>query len=407
MNIFRFMLRKDVKRMLLVSIGLSLLSIVFLLFSCRDMYAFEQYSSTFQSFSQSENPYESVSQKLSETESDSVDVMTEINEFTMSNLKPGEPPAVIPDELVSQLLAPLEQTGKYGGTESDDRSMLTIMLTQLESQNRSGELIENRVRGYTRNARRGVRDIYSLDLSEHLIDEYTDVLSYQETVTGAIDTRAADAFVDYMSEEILLTLGLYILLFYIFSSELQSGRFRSFAITKAGARKFTANKLITGYCAAVIFTVIYYMSAFAAMLIINTDGSLLSAPIQYLSGFELSSETMTVGEYILMVFVLKLLYALFISSVIMLVSMLSRKTIVAGTLSLGLIILLKVAAPNLSQSLAGMIFSCSFINMTGDINYIDLLTVPVKIYYLYGAVTILCTAAITGIVCVLSGKRGM
>ena len=143
------------------------------------------------------------------------------------------------------------------------------------------------------------------------------------------------------------------------------------------------------------------------MLIINTDGSLLSAPIQYLSGFELSSETMTVGEYILMVFVLKLLYALFISSVIMLVSMLSRKTIVAGTLSLGLIILLKVAAPNLSQSLAGMIFSCSFINMTGDINYIDLLTVPVKIYYLYGAVTILCTAAITGIVCVLSGKRGM
>lgn len=409
MKILGFMLKKDIGRTLIIGIALSLISVVFFISSCKNMYQYDEYTAALNSFSESDDIYGSVSEELTKSQSGSDEVMQEINDYVSGNQFPGKPPAVLPDELVEKLFAPSTRQGKYCDTQLDDSIMLSVMLTQIEAQHNSKIMIEERMEGYTRNVRRGVKDKYSLALSEKLIDDYTEVISYETDKTKLTDTRAADAFIEYMSSEIILAFGIYILLFFVFSSEIQSGRFRSFSVTKTGARKFTLYKIIAGYSAAAIFTSIWYLISVIVMLILNKDGSLLSAPLQYLSGFELSSETVTVGGYIFILFIFKLVYALFISSVIMLISMISRKTIIAGILSLAPIIFFGTVGTSaeLSESRLGMIFSCNFTGMTKDINYVSFLNSPVKIYCLYVPIILLSTAALTAIIYAISGKRGI
>lgn len=409
MKIFSFMLKKELGRTLIISILLAVISTVFFISSCKNMYKYDEYTAALNSFSESSDIYESISEELSKSQSGSNEVMQEINEYVSSNQIPGKPPAMIPDELVEKLFAPSNQQGEYCDTQRDDSIMLSVMLTQIESQHNSKTMIEERMEGYTRNVRRGVKDKYSLALSEKLIDDYSEVVSYETGKTELTDTRAANAFIEYMSSEVVLAFGLYILLFYTFSSEIQSGRFRSFAITKTGARKFTLNKIITSYVVVVIFTAIYYVSAIIVMLILNKDSSLFSAPLQYLNGYEMSSETITVGGYIFLLFIFKLIYALFISSLILFMSIISRKTIIAGLLSLAPIMLFRSIGTDtkLSQSRLGMIFSCDFTGMTKDINYVSFLNAPVKIYYLYILIILFSTAAFTGLIYAVSGKRGI
>ena len=102
--------------------------------------------------------------------------------------------------------------------------------------------------GYSRNARRGVTDEYSLKLSDKLISDYNAVITDLKKSDDIIDTRAADGFENYMSSEILIPFGVYLLLFSIFSSEIQSGRIKSFGISKTGVRKFSLFKLCTRLC---------------------------------------------------------------------------------------------------------------------------------------------------------------
>lgn len=83
------------------------------------------------------------------------------------------------------------------------------------------------MRGYSRNARRGVTDEYSLKLSNKLIEDYDSVITALEKSDKIIDTRAADGFENYMSSEILIPFGVYLLLFSIFSSEIQSSRIKA------------------------------------------------------------------------------------------------------------------------------------------------------------------------------------
>lgn len=72
------------------------------------------------------------------------------------------------------------------------------------------------MRGYSRNARRGVTDEYSLKLSDKLISDYNAVITDLKKSDDIIDTRAADGFENYMSSEILIPFGVYLLLFSIF-----------------------------------------------------------------------------------------------------------------------------------------------------------------------------------------------
>lgn len=409
MKILGFMLKKEIGKTLVIGIALSLISAVFFLSSCKNMYQYDEYTAALNSFSESDDTYESVSEELTKSQSGSDEVMQEISGYVSGNQIPGKPPAVLPDELVEKLFAPSTRQGKYCDTQLDDSIMLSVMLTQVEAQHNSKTMIEERMKGYSRNVRRGVKDKYSLALSEKLIDDYTEVISYETDKTKLTDTRAADAFIEYMSSEIILLFGVFILLFPVFSSEIQSGRFRSFSVTKTGAGKFTLYKIIAGYSSAAIFTSVWYLISVIVMLILNKDGSLLSAPLQYLSGFELSSETVTVGGYIFILYIFKLVYALFISSIIMLISMISRKTIIAGVLSLVPIIFFGTVGTSaeISESRFGMIFSCNFTGMTKDINYVSFLNSPVKIYCLYVPIILLSTAALTAIVYAISGKRGI
>ena len=132
-----------------------------------------------------------------------------------------------------------------------------------------------------------------MKLSDKLISDYNAVITDLKKSDDIIDTRAADGFENYMSSEILIPFGVYLLLFSIFSSEIQSSRIKSFGITKTGVRKFSLFKLCTGFVAVIILVLIIYTVDIITLFIYDTNGFKLDMPLQYLSGFELSSANMS------------------------------------------------------------------------------------------------------------------
>ena len=326
MKLLRFMIRKDMAKSALISLLLALLSCAFLISVLRPSYAYgEKYMTYLKGGS------ETVSQDAQKLADEQNALNNEINDYQNNHNTGGVKQAELPVELEEKIID-FSQKNSQAGAGLD--SMFSLIEGELYSQQNALKLISERVRGYSRNARRGVTDEYSLKLSDKLISDYNAVITDLKKSDDIIDTRAADGFENYMSSEILIPFGVYLLLFSIFSSEIQSSRIKSFGITKTGVRKFSLFKLCTGFVAVIILVLIIYTVDIITLFIYDTNGFKLDMPLQYLSGFELSSANMSFGGYLVAVFAAKLVYALFTASIVMFLSMLCRKTILAGAVCL-------------------------------------------------------------------------
>ena len=298
MKLLRFMIRKDMAKSAFISLLLALLSCAFLISVLRPSYAYgEKYITYLKGGS------ETVSQDAQKLADEQNALNNEINDYQNNHNTGGVKQAELPAELEEKIID-FSQKNSQAGVGLD--SMFSLIEGELYSQQNALKLISERVRGYSRNARRGVTDEYSLKLSNKLIEDYDSVITTLEKSDKIIDTRAADGYENYMSSEILIPFGVYLLLFSIFSSEIQSGRIKSFGITKTGVRKFSLFKLCTGFVAVIILVLIIYTVDIITLLIYDTNGFKLSMPLQYLSGFELSSANMSFGGYIAAVFAAKL-----------------------------------------------------------------------------------------------------
>ena len=218
MKLLRFMIRKDMAKSALISLLLALLSCAFLISVLRPSYAYgEKYMTYLKSGS------EAVSQGAQKLADEQNSLNNEINDYQNNHNTGGVKQAELPVELEKDNR--FSQKNSQAGVGLD--SMFSLIEGQLYAQQNSLKLISERVRGYSRNARRGVTDEYSLKLSNKLIEDYDSVITALEKSDNIIDTRAADGFENYMSSEILIPFGVYLLLFSIFSSEIQSGRIKA------------------------------------------------------------------------------------------------------------------------------------------------------------------------------------
>ncbi len=401
MKIFKFMLKKNMPQTLVISIAFALFSVIFFSNSCSDIFKNTEYKNAFENASKQKKPYEYLTKNITDIQQKSSAAAQKANDYIAAHQTEQKPIVVLPNEIVDELL----ENGQGGNLGQGSAQVYLLLQTQLKAQCSYLQLIEERSRGYSRNVRRGVKDKYSLELSEKLINDYQKILD--KNVTKITDTRAADALNDYLHDEFLTAVGVYALLFHIFSSEIQTKRFSSFSLTKTGARKFSKNKMLSGYTAVLIFLVITYASLFFAMIIKSSGKEILSMPLQYLNGFELSSENINIGEYFLILFAFKTLYLLASASIIMLISFVSKRIIISGIFSL-----IPVFLPNIFEILNlknafAPIFKCDIAAMMNDINYINISDMPIKIYFIFILAMMILTVFFSAAVYLISGKRGV
>ncbi len=395
MNLFVFILNKAIKPTVMITAGLLCASMVFMSVSYHNSFAAaENYDNILSSFSNAEEGF-IISKAQSTALSDNTREIYSRADKYISSHKHNGVPAPLPDSMVDEIIAARSESTSYN-------SVYTLMSSQLFSQAVSRKLITERTEGYSRNIRRGVTDEFSLRTAEKMTDDYTEVLINEENADKVYDTRAADNFTDFMSSELISYLGIFMLTFPLFSSELQSRRFAAIKATATGPKKFTAARAFVGLLQSAAFFTLWYFSL-AAAAVISSGGGILSMPVQYLKGYELSHLPLSFGGFIMYMYALKLIHLLALCAASMLLSLLSAKVILSALAS-GLTAVLFRAAGRIGGA-AGQILSCDISKMSRDINFIDLSSTPMQIPVVFCAVMILFALACLLLTVLLSERR--
>lgn len=168
MKLLRFMIRKDMAKSALISLLLALLSCAFLISVLRPSYAYgEKYMTYLKGGS------ETVSQDAQKLADEQNALNNEINDYQNNHNTGGVKQAELPVELEEKIID-FSQKNSQAGAGLD--SMFSLIEGELYSQQNALKLISERVRGYSRNARRGVTDEYSLKLSDKLIRDRKSVV---------------------------------------------------------------------------------------------------------------------------------------------------------------------------------------------------------------------------------------
>ena len=403
MSVLLFMIKKALRKAVVMGLVIGALSCVFLFFMMKDNSVFDKaYKERFGELSRSEDPYselESTEKNITESRAR---IYRQIDEWQNEHSEYGKPPAPLSKELTEELIR--ERTAD---SSSSPERLTPLIKAELSAQKETKAFIIDRRTGYTRNIRRGVKDEYSLKVSDLLIEDYGKVLERLEGCDKLIDTRAANSLNDYLSGEVLLTLGVFVLIFPVFSSEKSSGRFRAFAVTKTGAFRFTFCKIVSAMLSTLLFIAVGLAVPIIMTAFLSPDKADWSMPVQYLKGFELSARNMSFCGYIGLVCLLKAAYLMMLSSCMLLVSMLSPNNLISGAFSFIAVVLVFLKSRLADGSAAMTVITGDFVSMLNDRGYVPLFAEPVKLYVLFLAGALMLSAVILGLTLILSKRRGI
>ena len=389
MRIFAFMLAKSLRTALVITLAMSVVLCVLFCFVAEKGYVFDdEYTTAFAELER-ESAYKEISEKAAEFQNESNKLSNDINEYINSCQKYGEPPVVLPDGLAGKAVRSTQKG--IDGSTADKSKMYAFMLTELKDGSESEQLINEKLSGYSRNARRGVTDEYSLALSGVLTQDYERVLERQKETDKLYDTRAANVYVNFLAEDKLFYALTFLLFFAAFSSERQSRRLKAFAITKSGAGSFILCKQLTSAVVCLLCVTLYHLCLFLLMCAFG-GGDCIDMPLQYLEGYELSSFDMSFGGFCALMLILRLLSAALLCQTVLLLSFLSRKTIIAGIVCL--------APPALfmglitSESEKAHFISCNMNYFFGGEGYMKIFGTPFPAVWLYVFAVVFLTAVI-------------
>ncbi len=403
MSVLSFMIKKALRKAVVTGLVIGALSCVFLFFMMMDNSVFDKaYKERFGELSRSEDPYSELESSEKNITESRARIYRQIDEWQNEHSEYGKPPAPLSKELTEELIR--ERTAD---SSSSPERLTPLIKAELSAQKETKAFIIDRRTGYTRNIRRGVKDEYSLSVSDFLIEDYGKVLERLEGCDKLIDTRAANSLNDYLSGEVLLTLGVFVLMFSVFSSEKSSGRFRAFAVTKTGAFRFTFCKIVSAMLSTLLFIAVGLAIPIIMTAVLSPDKADWSMPVQYLKGFELSARNMSFFGYIGLVCLLKAAYLMTLSSCMLLVSMLSPNNLISGAFSFIAVVLVFLKSRLADGSAAMTVITGDFVSMLNDRGYVPLFAEPVKLYVLFLAGALMLSAVILGLTLILSKRKGI
>lgn len=414
MKVFNFMIKKDLKPVLMITLALVAFSFLMQFMHYRETVKNEPYyTKAFDTISKKEDVNQTIDNELNEASKKRNDALSEIMMYIYGEgYDMNSPPEELPSEMVEKLFFPSYENGIYAPLAETDENILSQLKIQLYAQQNYVSLISDQLVSYDRNVRRGVKDEYILAVSQKLTEDYTEVI--EEPYTKITDTRAADSMVSFVSTDMIPLFAVFIILFSRFSSEIQSRRFMSFSATKYGAFNFTLSKILSGYVVFTVFYVIYCVGYFVMFLVFDKNSGALFAPVQICATYELSTEALSLFQYMLVIMATRFVYCIALGSIVMLVSFVCKRTIIAGVaglVAIALPLILKetyiVNSAIVAKQYVKIILSCDVFNMYHGLNYVDVLGTPVKVYVLFFVFMAFISVIFSAITLAVSTKRGV
>lgn len=220
----------------------------------------------------------------------------------------------------------LNMPGKYSETVSDDAYMLSQLSRRLANQNTFEESLENNIEIMNRGIRRdaGQTEKYGAVLSE---------LQKVDTEFAVADTIIIDKILKYIEADYFIIILIVLSVFSIFSSVLQNKISNHILVSKMGMKKFALSQIAVTLGIILLGLVIYYAGVILALSKGNIGEIPWSLPIQAINGYENISFAFSVGQYFLISVVIKAIYCIFITSVVLLISILCKNTVISAVLS--------------------------------------------------------------------------
>ena len=378
MRLLLFMLGRSIKPAVLITVFVSVVSCVMLTFCEKGGYVYDkEYDSVFSSL-EADTAYDKVSEMADNTRAQNDDLAKRAGDYIAAHTKPGSPPPVLPDGLAGQAVRAAQKGDD--SSSAGQGELYEFMGSSLKDGKESEQHIGDKLSGYKRNARRGVTDEYSLALSAVLTRDYEQVLDNQQLADKLYDTRAANAYLEYIENDMLFFVLVFLLCFSSFSSERQSRRLSAFAITKAGAARFIFCRIISAGLVCGVCAVIYCLLQFCGMCLSGGVGC-LDMPLQYLKGYALSSYAISFGGLCIAAVVLRVLLAEVLCVAMLLLSFLSKRNITAGLICLAPTAVM--IGLSKSDNSTAQFVTCKFSFLFGGEGYVRVFSTPYPVVWLY------------------------
>ena len=278
----------------------------------------------------------------------------------------------------------LQMPGTYAETLSDDDYMLMQLSSRLSNQKNIEEIIANQVELANRGMRRNDR--------KYAVYESTyEELEKVDTEFPVQDTLITDKILDYMEADFYLVILLVLLVFGVFSNLIQTKITNQIVVSKLGIRRFVVRQSVVSIVITLITVILYYVG----MILIFSNGNIgnvaWNLPIQAIFGYENLHVAYSVGQYILLYFVMKSVYCLTTVCVILMLSAVSKNTIIsafASALYCGCMFMAFHSLVN-NGSVYGLLFIGSVRPLLVEFPYISVGTTVISYFWVYLVVLLL------------------
>ena len=278
-----------------------------------------------------------------------------------------------------------EAPGLYTPTVRDDAQMLWKLYRAMEGSENLSFNVENGKELMRREMRRQPEGSYRYLTREKAYEAYSAIDQEFELV----DPSGANFFLQFFESDMIIFALLGLLNFGIFASLIQKKRADVVAISKMGMKKFTRHRILAAFF---INTIVYFVYTFLLLFIVGRsllNRELLEAPLQILQFYGTVPMAVSVGEYLVISVLLRYLLCMALCAVVLLISMVSRQTIIALA---GVIILIGIqmyigGKPQVDANPDLLVAACSGTvrEMIQNLPYINIFGYPVLFLWGYGA----------------------
>lgn len=230
-------------------------------------------------------------------------------------------------DMLSWKEAMLRLPGQYTATLRDDYNMLTSLSGALSRQDTFEEDLANNRELLRRALRRGGPDI----------SKYQAALAASENIRTDFpitDSSGAQAFLQYLESDYFLYLMLILCCFGLFASAAQNRIPLLILTSRLNMRRYVWQQTLAALTLAIPCILLYWL--FLLLLYSGGTGQrlALSLPIQTMHGYQTVPFALTIGQYLLSLLALRLIFSLVCILLTLGLSLLARNTTLAALYAL-------------------------------------------------------------------------
>ena len=289
----------------------------------------------------------------------------------------------------------LNSPGKFSNTIANDELVIRQLAFRLDNQENFGQILENQKEIMRRGIRRGGSKVikYEMALTE---------LKKINTDFDIADTWFTEQLFTFLENDWYILALISLSLFSVFSTANQEKITNCILISKLGIRRYTRLQLAASVVICIGCLIFYYTGAVFIYSLFNVQAIPWEMPIQAIVGYENILLSISVLDFFLLMAGMKFLFCFCVAGIVLLVSVVSRNTVIAvmGTLAVcGGLILMDAVIPATSGLAIGncrvLVEELCFVNCSG---------ILISHAVVYSAATIIFAVVIYSIVIMSSAS---